>query len=61
MEITKLYLYESAVVIVRHNQVFLEHNCFFSSKGSELRKCLLKKIFKKGEDIFLLTELKRII
>ena len=47
MEITKLYLYESAVVIVRHNQVFLEHNCFFSSKGSELRKCLLKKNFKK--------------
>ena len=47
MEITKLYLYESAVVVVRYNQVFLEHNCFFSSKDSDLRKCLLKNFLKK--------------
>ena len=37
MEITKLYLCESTVVIIRFNQALLEHNYnFFSNESSEL-------------------------
>ena len=31
MEITKLYLCESTILIIRFNQALLEHNCHFFS------------------------------
>ena len=37
MEITKLYLCESTVVIIKFNQALLKHGCyFFSNQSSEL-------------------------
>ena len=33
MEITKLYLCESTILIIRFNQALLEHNCHFFPMG----------------------------
>ena len=71
MEITKLYLCESTILIIRFNQALLEHNCHFfpmvvltlysfvkaplDSCFKKLRKCLVEKYFKNDEGILLPT------